>query len=187
MGIYESEFLEDVIYMFKELETKRLRLKNIGYEDADFVYKEFSTDEVNNYLYDAEPISSTAEAKQLIEFYTQEEPRNQHRWIIIMKDTNEKIGTCGFHCWDRMNGIVEIGYDLQPDYWRKGYTSEALEEIIKFAKNEMNVISIIAHIAERNIASIQSVIKLGFYKTNDTYFEEFHEKRYLHYIYQLDV
>ncbi|MDY5913256.1 MAG: hypothetical protein SPJ62_14890 [Inconstantimicrobium porci] len=49
--------------MFKELETKRLILKNIGYDDVDFMYKEFSTDLVNTYLYDAEPVSSIDEAK----------------------------------------------------------------------------------------------------------------------------
>lgn len=173
--------------MFKELETKRLILKNIGFDDADFMYKEFSTDEVNTYLYDAEPISSPDEAKEWINFYTQEEPRDQHRWIIILKDTGEKIGTCGFHCWDRNNSVVEIGYDLQPVYWRKGYTSEALAEIIDFAKNDMKVKSIKAHIAEENLGSIKTAVKLGFKNTNDTYFEEFHEKRYLHYIYQLNL
>lgn len=173
--------------MFKSLETETLILKNIGYDDADFMYKEFSTPLVNTYLYDIEPISSPDEAKKWIDLYTQEEPRNQHRWIIILKATNEKIGTCGFHLWDRVNKNIEIGYDLQPDYWRKGYMSEALEAIINFAKTEMQISSIIAHIAEGNIASIKIATKLGFYQTETTYFEEFHGEKYLHLVYQLDL
>ena len=170
--------------MFRELETKRLRLKNIGYDDTEFIYKEFSTDEVNAYLYDAEPFNSPDEAKELIDFYTEEEPRCQHRWIIILKDSGEKIGTCGFHCLDRENNSAEIGYDLQPKHWRNGYMSEALEEAIKFAQNEMKLKSLVAHIFTDNIPSIKTAEKLGFYKTDETYYEEFRGEKYLHYIYR---
>ena len=172
---------------FIELETQRLLLKNIGYEDAEFMYKEFSTDEVNTYLFDAEPISSLEEAMELIDFYVQDEPRDQHRWILILKELNEKIGTCGFHSWNRRFGSVEIGYDLQPDLWRKGYMSEALSEIISFAKNEMKVKSITANIAQDNAASMGIAAKLGFHRTENTYFEDFRGRKYLHYIYQLDL
>lgn len=140
---------------------------------------------MNTYLYDAEPISTYKEAEELVEFYTQHEPRNQHRWIIILKESNVKIGTCGFHCLNKSCASVEIGYDLQPDYWRKGYISEALRIIIEFARNEMNVKTIIAKISSNNIASINAATKMGFCRTESTYIEEFHGKEYLHYIFQL--
>ena len=41
--------------MFIDLNTERLFLKCISYDDADLFYKEFSNDDVNRYLYDAEP------------------------------------------------------------------------------------------------------------------------------------
>ncbi len=172
--------------MFRELETERLTLKNIGYEDADFMYKEFSTDAVNTYLYDAEPISSIEEANQWITFFRQEEPRDQHRWILVRKDSGEKIGTCGFHCLNRAEKTVEIGYDLQPAHWRKGYMQEALREVLRFAEKEMLVKHIAAHIAEGNEASIGLAKKLGFYQTEETYYEEFHGKKYLHRVYRRD-
>ena len=87
--------------MFIDLNTDRLFLKCISYDDADFFYKEFSNDDVNRYLYDAEPCTSVNEAKQWIDFYLEVEPRNQHRWIIVLSDTGESIGTCGFHCWNK--------------------------------------------------------------------------------------
>lgn len=173
--------------MFTELETERLLLKNIGYDDVEFMYKEFSTDEVNAYLYDAEPSSSLDDARELIDFYVQDEPRCQHRWILIAKDLHEKIGTCGFHRWNRRECSVEIGYDLQPDFWRKGYMHEALSEIISFAQREMNVKTITANIAERNVASMNTAARLGFYRTDKSYFEDFHGEKYLHYVYQLDL
>lgn len=65
--------------MFIDLETQRQILKSISYDDAEFFYQEFSDDDVNRYLFDVEPCSSSEEAKEWIEFYLEPEPRNQHR------------------------------------------------------------------------------------------------------------
>lgn len=169
----------------KELQTKRLKLKNIDYDDADFMYKEFSTAAVNAYLFDAEPLSSFDEARKLIDFYVCEEAIDRHRWIMVRKDSSEKIGTCGFHRLDRMKRTVEIGYDIQPEHWRQGYASEALSGLIAYLWEELNVKTITAHIAEGNAASIKTAEKLGFVRTGDTYFERFHGDDFLHYIYEL--
>jgi len=174
--------MEDV-YMFVDLETERLFLKCIGYDDADFFYKQFTTDEVNKYLYDIEPLSSLEEAKTWIGLFLEGEPRNHHRWIMVLKENGEKIGTCGFHRWNRETGEIEMGYDLQPPYWRKGYTSEALTAIMKFALEEMKVKKIFAHISVDNIASIRISEKLGFVRTVEQYYEELHGKKYLHDVY----
>lgn len=171
--------------MFIDLETDRLYLKCIGHDDAQFFYKQFSNAEVNRYLYDSGPCSSLEEAKKWIDLYLQSEPRNHHRWIMVLKENGEKIGTCGFHRWNREKGEIEMGYDLQPAYWRKGYTTEALSAIIKFAKEEMKVKKIFAHISVDNTASIKTAEKLGFKQTGEQYFEEFQGKKYLHDIYCL--
>jgi ribosomal-protein-alanine N-acetyltransferase len=183
----ETGKTEENVYMFIDLETERLYLKCIGYDDAEFFYKQFSTREVNQYLFDTEPCSSVEEAERWIGFYLKSEPRNQHRWIIILKENCEKIGTCGFHCWNRETGEIEMGYDLQPSYWRNGYTSEALTAIMKFAAEEMKVKKIFAHISVDNIASIRTCEKVGFMKTGEQYYEEFHGEKYLHDIYCFDL
>ncbi len=172
--------------MFMDLETQRLILKNISYDDADFFYREFSNDDVNRYLFDAEPCSSVDEAREWIDFYVEPEPRNQQRWILILKDTDENIGTCGFHCWNKETGEIEIGYDLYPTYWKQGYMTEAMTKIIEYAKEEMKVSKIYAHISVDNLPSIRAVLKQGFIKTDNHYFEEFHGEKYLHDIYQLN-
>lgn len=103
------------------------------------------------------------------------------------KKNNKKIGTCGFHCLDKENNSIEIGYDLQPDFWKKGYMSEAIEEMIDYARKNLQINKIKACIAEHNTNSIKLITKLGFIKTNNKLFLEFHNKKYLHYIYQLDL
>jgi ribosomal-protein-alanine N-acetyltransferase len=168
---------------FKELKTDRLLLRNLAKDDAAFLLKEFSNPKVNAHLFDTEPLSTIEEANRIIDFYLEEEPRCQHRWILVLKDTGEAIGTCGFHRWHKENATVEMGYDLQPAYWNRGYMTEALSEILSFAKKQMQVKTIEAHIAEGNIASERIVKKLGFMKSDVTYYEVFKGEKYLHSVY----
>jgi len=77
--------------MFIDLETERLLLKCIGYDDVEFFYKQFSTAEVNQYLYDVEPFDSVEDAKKWISFYLESEPGNQHRWIMVLKENGVNL------------------------------------------------------------------------------------------------
>lgn len=49
------------------------------------------------------------------------------------------MGTCGFHCWNNEERKVDVGYDLKEQFWGKGYMREAMEELIKFALDEMHI------------------------------------------------
>jgi ribosomal-protein-alanine N-acetyltransferase len=171
---------------FENLETERLILQNIGNDDRDFVFSMFSSDIVNKYLFDAEPLTDISGADEIINFYLEPEPRNQHRWIIINKINKIKMGTCGFHCWDKNSGNVDIGYDLKEEFWGNGYMQEAINEIIKFAVNKMDIIYINACIFIDNQKSINLVHKLNFIK-NGSKNEIFRGKGYLHNIYTLQV
>lgn len=168
---------------FTDLETERLLLKGIGPEDAAFMYRQFSNDEVNRFLFDAEPIACVEQAEEWIRFYTREEPRDCCRWILIRKDTGERIGTCGFHCWDRQRRACEMGYDLDPAHWGNGYMQEALSAIVGFARDRMRVARIEAHIAEGNAASFKAARRQGFTDSQQTFMERFRGREYLHRIY----
>jgi len=170
---------------FRELETDRLLLKNISHEDRNFILSQFSNEQVNRYLFDAEPITDNNGADEIIDFYLQAEPRNQHRWVLNKKNDGEKLGTCGFHCWDKTSGSCDVGYDLFPDFWGKGYMLEAMEAIIAFARSDMNVSFINARIYVENDRSIKLSEKLGFVFSGQTKDEFFRGKQYPHKIFTL--
>ncbi len=107
-------------------------MRNISLEDADFFLTLFSSPVVNKYLVDAEPLQSIDEARDLINWYNNESI-DHNRWVIINKETGIRLGTCGFHIWDKRNNRVEIGYDLLPENWGKGYMNEALNKSISSA------------------------------------------------------
>lgn len=171
---------------FYELETERLLLKNISYEDREFIFNQFSNESINRYLFDAEPLKSLEEADEIIYFYLQPEPRLQHRWILVLKSNGAKIGTCGFHCWDETSKCVDIGYDLQEAYWGQGLMSEAIRAMIDFAKSKMKVSQIHAHIYVDNVKSINLAERFGFTFNGQTEICLFRNKEYLHHIYSLD-
>ena len=56
------------------------------------------------------------------------------------------MGTCGFHCFNKEEGTIEIGYDLQEEFWGNGYMQEALKEIIGYGMEKMMLKQIYAHI-----------------------------------------
>lgn len=124
---------------YRDLETSRLYLKNISQDDREFIFKHFSDGFVTKYLFDAEPLTDISGADEIIECYLQPEPRGQHRWVLVRKTDNVKIGTCGFHCWFPEQGTVEVGYDLREAYCSQGYMTEALNEIFNFAFRTMGV------------------------------------------------
>jgi ribosomal-protein-alanine N-acetyltransferase len=169
--------------LFKELETDRLLLKNIAEEDRDFILSQFSDKDINEYLYDAEPMVDLSEADELIEFYTQPEPRGQHRWIIVRKSDGQKIGTCGFHCFDTVNKRIDTGYDLKKAFWGNGYMQEAMKACIDFIMMDFDIDRIDAHIYYENERSIALVGKLGFSFYGENEVCEFRGKEYLHNIY----
>lgn len=171
---------------FSELETDRLFLKNISMHDREFILEQFSNIEVNQYLFDAEPLTDIFGADEIIDFYVQPEPRAQHRWILVRKSDGSKIGTCGFHCWDKTNGSCDIGYDLYPDYWGNGYMCEALKAICGFARSNMKLRSINAWISVNNEKSIKLAEKLGFSFNGLIKDEIFRGKAYPHRIFTLD-
>lgn len=172
--------------MFDNIETERMILKNIAVEDRDFIFSEFSDAVVNRYLFDAEPLVDIEGADEIINFYIQPEPRLQHRWIMLRKSDEIKMGTCGFHCWDQEKGKVDVGYDLKEKFWGNGYMQEAMKRIIEFAVDRMNIREISACVYIDNVRSIALAKKLGFILSG-TSCELFRGKEYAHNIYSLYI
>ena len=91
------------------------------------------------------------------------------------------MGNCGYHTWWLDHNKAELGYWLNERSRGKGYMTEALETIIKFGFNEMNLHRIEAYINPDNLSSRKLVEKLGFseegmirenYRINGKYLEQ---------------
>lgn len=170
----------------KRLETNRLILRELTEDDIDFVYNHFSDEHVCKYLFDEESLGEREEALDIINWYKDFELKDHSRWAIELKENNRLIGTCGYHCLDRRNNIVEIGYDLNKDYWKQGYMTEALKAIIDVGFNNMKLNRIQAYVYIDNEGSYKLLEKNKFIREGVIREKHlFRGKYYDHYCYSL--
>ncbi len=171
---------------FPELETNRLKLRNVSGADTKFIFKLFSNEKICEFLYDEEIFTRIEDAAEFIEWNRNPEIKGHNRWVIEKKDSNEKIGTCGFDLWDRTNNIAEIGYDLWYEYWGYGYMKEALIAAIESGFSNMQLNRINAYVALDNTKSSNTLERLGFIREG-IYRDKhlFRGKYYDHYSYSL--
>ncbi len=87
-----------------------------------------------------------------------------HIFDIIEQKSSKVIGTCGFHNWVKKHHRIEIGYELREAFRGHGYMTEALEKLLPYAFEQMEVNRIEAFISPSNLKSIGLVQRLGFTK-----------------------
>ncbi len=84
------------------------------------------------------------------------------RWGIEKKGTGQLIGTCGFHLINHHHKRAEIGYELDDTNWGQGYASEALQAILAYGFEKLQLIRIAAVVYVENKASQKLLNKAGF-------------------------
>ncbi|HSI91748.1 MAG TPA: GNAT family protein, partial [Adhaeribacter sp.] len=72
------------------------------------------------------------------------------------------IGTICLWRFDKANHRGEIGYQLHPDFWRQGLMHEAMQAVLDFAFQTLNLHSLSANINPENLASRKLLEKNGF-------------------------
>jgi [ribosomal protein S5]-alanine N-acetyltransferase len=92
-------------------------------------------------------------------------------WCITLKDNPQKVmGNIGIWQLKKEDYRGEIGYMLHPDFWRKGIMQEAVEAVINFGFNQMQLHSLEAKINPSNSASAMLLEKNNFIK--EAHFKE---------------
>jgi [ribosomal protein S5]-alanine N-acetyltransferase len=150
--------------MFPELETERLLLREITEDDSEAIFACFSKDEVTKY-YGQETLESLEQAKKFVEFFSKNfNEKRGIRWGIERKGTQGIIGTIGFNAWSPKHKRAEIGYEIHPIHWRKGYASEAILKVLDYGFRELELNRIGAIVFIENEASNHLLMKMGFQK-----------------------
>lgn len=148
---------------FPILETKRLRLIEIKTYSQN-IYDIFSLEEVTRY-YGMNPFKEVEQAVRMIDSFAKNfQEKRAIRWGIVVKETGDFVGTVGFNNLQLWSKRAEIGYDIHPAFWRKGYASEAVKEVLAYGFQELDLFRIGAITYPENEASSHLLLKLGFQK-----------------------
>jgi [ribosomal protein S5]-alanine N-acetyltransferase len=89
-------------------------------------------------------------------------------WTIILKDEKKMVGDMCFVGEPNKAGEIEIGYGTYVAFRRKGFMTEAVGGIIKWADNQPEVKSIFAATEKNNTASSTILEKNNFIKVEET-------------------
>lgn len=149
---------------FPVLETERLRLRKLTYDDADQMIAIFNDPEATKYMIVDPPCTTREEAIKMIDWMQGWfDKGHAARWGITLRGGDDTvIGTCGFHFWDRTHRRCDIGYDLIPAYWNRGYITEATHALVRWCFENLDLHRIQADCTAGNIGSERVLEKVGF-------------------------
>lgn len=147
---------------FPDLESERLLLRKLEFNDSESIYKIFSNEKVVKYcgMY---PLENVSEATDFINKFNNSFIDGEgFRWGIILKKENNLIGICGLSSIKKNHLKCEIGFELEPSYWGNGYINEAVKKIINYGFSKLCINRIEAIVYPENIPSQRTLEKLGF-------------------------
>jgi ribosomal-protein-alanine N-acetyltransferase len=156
---------------FPELSTQRLILRKLTLEDAADVFFLRSEQAILQFL-SKEPVADIKEAEDFITRINNDIDNNHSiMWAIVLKENLSKV--VGTICYWRIlkeHYRAEIGYVLNPKYWRKGIMKETIFKVLDYGFSTMGFHSIEARINPDNIASAALLESAGFIR--EAYFKE---------------
>lgn len=125
----------------KMLETERLILRGWQLEDLDDFFEYAKNPNVYNPMTGWEPHSSKEASLNTLKFFIDID----ETWAIVLKDSGKVIGQIKIYPdnnrgqYSARNSAKFINYALSEDYWGRGYMTEAVKRVVKYAFDEMNI------------------------------------------------
>ena len=89
-------------------------------------------------------------------------------WTIILKEENRMVGDLCFVGEPNDEGEVEIGYGTYEEFRKRGFMTEAVGAMVKWAEKQPNIRSIIASTEKSNIDSFSILERNNFIKYAET-------------------
>jgi len=145
-----------------KLETERLLLKEIDESNVEDILQIRSNRIINQFVKRIPP-KNNYDALDFI-LTIKERTRNDETfyWGISLKEQRNLIGTICLWNFSEDRKTAEVGYELLPDYHKKGIMSEALTAVLSFSFNELNLKEILAMTNKFNENSKGLLLKHNF-------------------------
>ena len=156
-----------------KLETERLILRRLNVEDAEEVFRNWTSDEnVSKYM-TWSTHKSVEDTKEWLTTVEKEYCLNiNYEWGIVLKETNELIGSIGAYIKEEFDNRYEIGYAISKKYWRQGYTTESVKAVMEYLVHEEKIKKFIGRHAKLNGASGSVMQKAGFRYIKDGWYKK---------------
>ncbi|MFW6293014.1 MAG: GNAT family N-acetyltransferase [Spirochaetota bacterium] len=143
---------------FRKLVGKRCYLSPINVDDAERYCEWLNDMEVARTLSLAPMNISLGAEREALERLSRE-----HNYAIVLEDSDELIGNCGLIDLNHRDRACEIGIFIgSKDYWGRGYGPEAMQLLMQYAFDYLNIRTILLRAYSFNERGIAAYRKLGF-------------------------
>ncbi len=136
-------------------------LRQITAADIDNIYAGLSNPDVIKYY--GVSFKTLAETQQQMNWYENLLKEGTGIWWAIEDKMNKQFcGAVGLNNMNKSFKNAELGYWLLPQYWHQGIMQKAVQEILFYALNTLQLHRIFAHIETENKASEALLQRCGF-------------------------
>lgn len=162
-----------------ELTTARLRLREFTEADWPAVLG-YQSDPRYLRLY-AWTGRTEAEVRAFVgRFVAQqaEQPRRRFQLAITLPEAGRLIGNAGLRQDPERPWEAELGYELQPECWGRGYAAEAAAALLAFGFEALGLHRVAARCVADNTASARVLAKLGFRREGRLRDQDYYKDRW---------
>lgn len=148
---------------FPLIKTNRLILRPLKKNDSRYLFLMRNNPEVSKYI-DRPLYKDLFETAESIEKLNHGISHNHWIFWAIENENGDFIGTiCLWNYNDDFN-VSDIGFELDPKFWNKGYMTEAIKAIITFAFDKIKLDGIWGFTHSKNQSAISLLSKNDFKK-----------------------
>jgi len=170
--IYGSKITVIIIYIgtfnreenmryFKKIEGERIYLSPINPDDAEKYTEWFNNLKLTVNLLQSNMLISPGKEKEILEKLAKE----GYNFAIIEKENDMLLGNCSLMDIDHVHRISELGIFIgDENYHNKGYGTEALNLLLDYAFNILNLKNVMLKVHAFNKRAVKCYQKVGFKK-----------------------
>jgi diamine N-acetyltransferase len=150
------------VKMKKILENDKLRLRAPEPEDLDYLYKWENDTSLWEFGATVTPYSRFALKQYLIDSKQDLYTDKQLRLMIVIKESNEVVGTVDLYDFDPFHKRAGVGILIDNKFREKGYGLQTLQILEDYAFNFLKLKQLYAVIPESNRGSVKLFRKAGY-------------------------
>lgn len=144
------------------IETERLILREFREADWPDILAYWRDPLYRRYNPDPEDVEQTV--SHLVDTFVSsqaEQPRRHWQLAIVDREDGRLLGNCGIRVDNAALRQANIGYELDPRAWGRGYATEAARSILDFGFAELGMCRVWAECVADNVRSARVLERLG--------------------------
>jgi ribosomal-protein-alanine N-acetyltransferase len=148
------------------IETERLKMRKLTRSDLSWLIEMRTRPEVSKYL-GGTKLQNPSSISERLDFYIACYAKfGFGTCAMLWKETGEPIGFSGLQPLED-SGEIEVGYSLQPEYWRMGLGYECAMGWLDHGFNKLGLQRIVAIAVPENVGSWKIMEKCGMHYENE--------------------